>query len=178
MRAPNRVTGLALRDSKVLLIHRFRNENEFWVIPGGAVEDDEDPDRAIRRFLQVGTGLRLVSCMRLFEEYDEHAFTWYYYACELEPGEPELGGPDAEAHTPGNQYLLEWVDVRQITELNLYPLPPRLVEFVRTNTGSMGGMAYSENRPEPIAVNDLDLMTQNHLDAINEKRVETITAAA
>ncbi len=58
MRAPNRVTGLALRDGKVLLIHRFRNESDFWVFPGGSVEDGDDPDQTIRRLMQVTTGLK------------------------------------------------------------------------------------------------------------------------
>ena len=167
MRAPNRVTGLALRDGKVLLIHRFRNENDFWVFPGDAVEDGDDPDRAIRRLMQVSTGLRLTSSLRLFEEYDEHAFTWYYYACELEPGEPALGGPDAEIQTPSNRFVFEWVDPALITELNLYPLPDRLVQFIRTNTGSVGGMSYSENR--------LGLVTDNQRLPLNENRLEKAT---
>lgn len=178
MRAPNRVTGLALKDGKVLLIHRFRNESDFWVFPGGSVEDNDDPDQTIRRLMQVTTGLRLTSCLRLFDEYDEHAFTWYYYACDLEAGEPLLGGPDAETQTPTNRFVFEWVDPGKITDLNVYPLPERLIEIIRTNTGSVGGMSYSESRVEPVAESDLELMTQSRMEAINEQRVESMTAAA
>jgi 8-oxo-dGTP diphosphatase len=177
MRAPNRVTGLALRDGKVLLIHRFRSENEFWVFPGGSVEDGEDPDRAIRRLMQESTGQRLVSCLRLFDEYDEHAFTWYYYVCELEPGELLLGGPDAEAQTPSNKFLLEWVDVGQLAQLKPYPLPNRLIEFVRSGTGSVGGMAYSENRSSSIVENRLEKATEFLEEPVTGSRVESATAS-
>jgi 8-oxo-dGTP diphosphatase len=178
MRAPNRVTGLALRDGKVLLIHRFRNENDFWVFPGNVVEDGDDPDQTIRRLMQVATGLRLTSSLRLFEEYDEHAFTWYYYACGLEAGEPVLGGPDADAQTPSNRFVFEWVDPGLIADLNVYPLPDRLIEFIRTNTGSVGGMSYSENRADTVIANRVEPMTQARLEAINEQRAESMTATA
>jgi 8-oxo-dGTP diphosphatase len=170
MRAQNRVTGLALHDGKVLLIHRFRDGHEFWVFPGDEVGIGEEPDTAIYRVIQDFTGLKLVSHLHLFDEFDEHAFTWFYYACDLVPGEPRFGGPEAQLQTPTNRYLLEWVELEQITELNLYPLPRRLIEFIQTNTGSVGGMAYSESRADTVPV--------SRMEPINENRVEVVTVTA
>jgi 8-oxo-dGTP pyrophosphatase MutT (NUDIX family) len=168
MRAPNRVIGLIIRGGKILLIHRFRNGNDFWVFPGGIAEGLEDPNTVINWVIREETGLKPISSLHLFDEYDEHAFIWYFYACELEPGDPKLGGPEAEEQTSTNRYLLEWVDPNQITELNLYPLPSRLIDFVRTNTGSVGGMAFSESRVESTA--------ENRVEPITGSRVESITA--
>lgn len=41
MRTNKRVGALLRRDNKVLLIHRFRDNMEYWVLPGGGVEDEE-----------------------------------------------------------------------------------------------------------------------------------------
>jgi len=166
MRTPNRVTGLVVRDGKVLLIHRFRNDSEFWIFPGGTVEGAEGPDTSINRVMLDQTGCWLVSNLHLFDEFDEHAFTWHYYFCELSPGEMKFGGPEAEQQSPTNRFLLEWVDLDQLHNLNLYPLPQRLVEVIRTNTGSMGGMAHSEIRVDTILENRVESKTENRVGPI------------
>ncbi|MBN2258601.1 MAG: NUDIX domain-containing protein [Anaerolineaceae bacterium] len=130
MRSPNRVTGLVFRDNRILLIHRIRNGNEFWVFPGGAINGNEDPDTAINRVMLEQTGLWLVSNVHLFDEYDEHAFTWYNFFCELSPGDPHYIELDAMAQTPDNRARLEWVDLEQIPNLNVFPNPERLIDFV------------------------------------------------
>jgi 8-oxo-dGTP diphosphatase len=136
MRSPNRVIGITIRDNKILLIHRFRDGNEYWVFPTGEVQGIEDPDAAIQRVMLEQTRLGLVTKKLLFEEFDEHAFTWFYFICELTYGEPILGGPEAETQSPTNQYVFEWVDLEQITSLNLYPLPEKLIEFTRNKAPS------------------------------------------
>ncbi|GEM_PF-1133188 len=134
MRAPNRVVSVIYRDGKILLVHRFRAGSEFWVFPVAMVELGEDPDAAMKRKIQEATGLTLFSSQQLFEEMDEHAFTWFYYVGELGPGVPVFGGPEAEEQSPTNQYILEWVDPGQLTVLKPYPLPDRLVAALKNTT--------------------------------------------
>ncbi|MBN2258602.1 MAG: NUDIX domain-containing protein [Anaerolineaceae bacterium] len=129
MRAPNRVVGVVIRDGKLLLIHRLRDGTESWVFPGGNVDPGEDPDITIQRKILEATALNPASQQRLFEEYDEHAFTWYFYACELEPGEPHLIVPEWEPNTPENNKGLEWVDLNQIKRVNPHPLPDQLLDY-------------------------------------------------
>lgn len=134
MRAANRVVSVIYREGKLLLVHRLRAGSEFWVFPVAMVELGEDPDAAVKRKILEETGLGLLSQQQLFEEQDEHAFTWFYYICELGPGEPVLGGPEAEEQSPTNQYRLEWVEPGQLTTLKPYPLPDRLVTALKATT--------------------------------------------
>ena len=37
----DRVSAIIINDGKILLIHRFRDGKEYWVLPGGGVEQSE-----------------------------------------------------------------------------------------------------------------------------------------
>lgn len=120
MRTNKRVSALVFKEDKVLLIHRFKNGDEYWVIPGGGVEDHETLDEALTREVLEETGLALVSYKLLgSSEQEEH--THYFYECELAPGDPKIGGPELENSSKDNLYLLEWIRTEDVEKLNLYP---------------------------------------------------------
>lgn len=130
-RTKNRVTAAVLRGEKLLLIHRFREGREYWVIPGGGVEDGEDFDTALRREVLEETGLALTAHQRLFDQIDVWGNTCIFYRCELAPGEPVLGGPEREAQAEENRHILEWVDVERVVLLGfVYPPAERLMEVM------------------------------------------------
>lgn len=135
-RTKNRVTAVIMRGEKLLMIHRFRDGREYWVIPGGGVEDGEDLETALRREVLEETGLALIAHQRLFDQTGEFGDTFIYYRCELAPGEPVLGGPEREAQSAENRYILEWVDVERVALLGfVYPQVGRLVERLRCEPG-------------------------------------------
>lgn len=45
----NRSAGIVIKDGKVLLMHRFNKGDEYWVFPGGGVEEGETPEQAAVR---------------------------------------------------------------------------------------------------------------------------------
>jgi 8-oxo-dGTP diphosphatase len=124
MRTGERVTGIIRREGKLLLIHRFKEGREYWVFPGGGVEEGESREQALRREMLEETGLELLSYQFLYASTLQPGCL--FYDCTLAPGEPWLGGPELEAHSPDNQFILEWVDLGRAVELEgLYPLPDR-----------------------------------------------------
>lgn len=132
VRTNDRVTGVIIRDGKILLIHRFRDGAEYWVFPGGGVEQGEDFDTALKREMMEETGLQLRSYQRLFDQVEQDGSNCIYYACELEPGEPCLGGPELASHSPANQYYLEWVQLGQVSGLTpLYPRAEKLLTYLQ-----------------------------------------------
>ena len=130
-RTNNRVTGVVIREGKLLLIHRLRDGNEYWVFPGGGVEEGEDFETALQREMMEETGLNLVSYQRLFDQLEKDGSSCIFYSCELEPGEPRLGGPELEEQSLNNQHRLEWVNLAQVSSLvTVYPRPAKLLDYL------------------------------------------------
>jgi ADP-ribose pyrophosphatase YjhB (NUDIX family) len=124
MRTNFRVTGVVIQDGRLLLIHRFKHGQEYYVFPGGGVEEGESWEDALKREMLEETGLGLVSYRYLYEAGETPRCV--FYACSLAPGEPVLGGPELEDQTPDNRYILEWVALERIEALpNLYPRTDR-----------------------------------------------------
>jgi len=120
MRTNKRVSALVVRENKLLLIHRFKNGDEYWVIPGGGAEEGESLEDALKREVLEETGLKLVDHKLLgSDEGEEHIH--YFYQCELTPGEPKIGGPELKDSSENNVYILEWILVKNIANLNIYP---------------------------------------------------------
>ena len=101
--------GVVVRNkqNEVLVIHRFCEGREYYVFPGGSVEDNETVEQAAVReaaeelTLNVALGKEL---LRLTNEDREEV----YYLVEQFTGEPVLGGEEKERMNDDDQYHLEW----------------------------------------------------------------------
>jgi ADP-ribose pyrophosphatase YjhB (NUDIX family) len=121
MRTNKRVSAIVIKNDKLLLIHRFKNGDEYWVVPGGGVEDEETLNEALIREVKEETSLDLLSSKQVgsFEQ-PEHQH--YFFKCVLQKGEPSIGGPEKDNSTKDNVYILEWVPVSKVKTLtNLFP---------------------------------------------------------
>jgi ADP-ribose pyrophosphatase YjhB (NUDIX family) len=123
------VEGLLERDGKVLLARRqIEPRHGFWDLPGGFLEENEEPLDGLRREFREETGLAVEPVEWLgthVEPYDDHfvlGLTWHVRA----NGEPHAGddvgelaffGPDelpAEMAFPHQDVLLrDWAARRE-----------------------------------------------------------------
>jgi len=121
MRTNVNVRGLIIKEEKVLLIHRFKNGAEYWVVPGGGVEEGETKEEGLQREMREETGLEIID-FKLLTSIDTPQGEQYLYRGELDEGELKIGGPEAEDENENNKYILTWVPIEQAKRLEkLYP---------------------------------------------------------
>lgn len=121
-RRNKRVVGVIQKDNKILLIRRIKNEEEYYVFPGGAVENNESEEKALKREIEEETSLIIgEESKRLFEMENQGRWEIYYLIKEF-TGVPRIQGPEKKRMGIDNQYILEWKNITEIKGMkNLYP---------------------------------------------------------
>lgn len=123
-RTKTRATAVVIKGNQTLLIHR-RNENEYYVFPGGGVEEGETSECAVLRELKEETSIE-VKLVKLLEHmlYDDGREN-FSYLCEFISGNPRLAddSPERLEMKKGVQYYDPiWMDIDKLSNMeNVYP---------------------------------------------------------
>jgi len=120
-----RATAVVLSDDrqKVLMIHRLRDGNEYYVLPGGHVEAGESVETAVVRELQEETSICAKLGKRVFEFVDSDKRMHQLYSFDYLSGEPKLmvGSIEKTRISSTNYYEPVWVSIGRIPELTIWP---------------------------------------------------------
>ncbi len=111
------MTGVLIKDGKVLLIHRIKNGEDYYTFPGGGVEEGENVDEALKREMKEELSLDVLKYRKLFVNEITDRNEVFYFIEEFE-GIPELGGPERERMSTENQYALEWHPIKELPRLS------------------------------------------------------------
>ncbi len=127
-----RATAVIIREGKLLMMHRFNNGEEYWVLPGGGVEEGEDINQAVLRELQEETSIEANLKDNLLEFTDPRGDRHALFLCEYVSGEAQLHKDSVEANNKDKKqsYSPEWVEVGRIPELTIYPVEEK--DFLTT----------------------------------------------
>lgn len=128
----NRVSAIIIKDGKILLIHRFKGGKEYWVLPGGSVEAGESNEEALDREVEEELSLKVVNKKYLFQIENSGRQEYHYLVGEYS-GTIGLGGPEKEKMSEQNQYILEWVDLSRVDQLEDFYPPGIGGEILRLN---------------------------------------------
>lgn len=110
-----------IRDGdRLLLMHRIKAGREYYVVPGGTVEEGETPEEAVVREAAEETGLAVVLQRKLCTLINQGSEEHYFFAASYS-GKLRLGGPEVERLSEANQYRLEWVEASRLDAINLLP---------------------------------------------------------
>ena len=119
---------------KILLIHRWKDGQEYFVIPGGTIEPGEKPLEAALREMkeEVDLSFSADQLCTAFSLNNQGKEEYYFYAelCTVET--PLIQGEEAQRSSPQNIYQHKWLSLQDIYSHNLRPesLKSLLLEFL------------------------------------------------
>lgn len=123
-----RAVAILIKIDKILLIHRTENNKEFWVLPGGGVEENEAVEDAVIREVEEEASIKCKIIKLLYTHiYSDLGHKQFYYLCEYISGVPKLGEYN-EFYTMKEEdqtYKPVWVKIEELPRKLLYPLEIR-----------------------------------------------------
>ena len=118
-----RHAAVVIKDGKILLIHRIKNNFEYYVFPGGHRRVNEEGVETAVRETKEETEIT-VKAGKLAFKFQDNFFnqTDFYYLCSWKKGEnPHLGGDEKINNRPENFYEPMWVKLEMAESLNILP---------------------------------------------------------
>ena len=108
---------------QILLIHRWKNGEEYFVIPGGGAESGETAVQVAQREIQeeLGWSLSEKQLQQAFTFRNGQRFETYFHATISHTSAPMIQGEEALRSHAQNVYQPEWLDIEAICDLNLRP---------------------------------------------------------
>jgi 8-oxo-dGTP diphosphatase len=106
--------NLVIEDGKILLL--YREDEQYWEVPGGKVEDDESPTEAAVREAEEEIGVKVELRKPFYSgefQHNDELFLWHCYIAEIVEGEPEI-----QEDKFGE---LKWVESIELDEIELAP---------------------------------------------------------
>jgi 8-oxo-dGTP diphosphatase len=122
-----RGVGIVIKDEKILMIHRIKDGIEYFVFPGGGVEEEESVEEATLRELkeELSINARIERLLFTYKNPGNMGYISreeYFFLVKEFDGEAVLGGPEKERMNENDQYYLEWKTVPELANIpNLYP---------------------------------------------------------
>ncbi len=114
---------MVVREGRVLLMHRWNAGKEYYVFPGGGVEDGETIPEAVVREIREETTVEIQVGKLLYHLVYDDDSEQHFFLCEYVSGEPKPGdGPEFTNLDSSNRYSPEWMDIRKLPETLVYPL--------------------------------------------------------
>lgn len=121
-----RATSFVVKNNSILMIHRYSEGQEFYVLPGGSKEDNESIEEATLRELKEETNLEGKIVKEVLDYTDEVSRN-RIFLLEVNDGELKINesAPEANRQNKQNKYSPEWVPVNKILFLTIWPLKTR-----------------------------------------------------
>lgn len=120
----DRASAIIISQRHILLIHRTRGQREFYVFPGGGIEEGESAEEACIREVLEETGLQTAWVAFAFDHAAADRLAHYFFV-QVHPGTLAFSGPEMQKRSEENRYLLEWSLLAQVGALNLQPAAVR-----------------------------------------------------
>lgn len=115
--------AIIIEDGKLLTMFRRKikkdgSVKEYYVIPGGGLEEGETLEENVIRELkeEFNVDIEIVKFLST-EEYDDTIAN--YFLCKIVNGTPKLGGEELDRITPENYYEIRYIGLNDIDNYDI-----------------------------------------------------------
>lgn len=115
--------AIIIEDGKLLSMFRRKIKKDgtvkqYYVIPGGGLEENETLEENVIRELkeEFNVDIEIVKFLGK-EEYEDTIAN--YFLCKIVNGEPKLGGEELDRMTPENYYEIRYIDLKDIDNYDI-----------------------------------------------------------
>lgn len=129
-----RVRAVIIEDGKILLMHRIKHGHEYWVFPGGGVDDaDKSLEYGLKRECLEELGVEVEVKDLLMNKFyildNLKGQIQYFYNCRIIGGKVGTGtGPewssDRDIEKYGT-YEIVWIPINELKNKTIYPFEVR-----------------------------------------------------
>ncbi len=117
--------AIIIMDQHVLLIRRKRGNKEYWVTPGGKVEEGESLEQAVKREVQEEIGIDVDVGEKLFQltnhVYNEHN-EQHFFLCAYRSGDIGSGNdPRMLNSDPSDTSEIVFAERSDVETINIVP---------------------------------------------------------
>lgn len=117
-----RAGGIVVHDNKVLMIHRIRGEQEYYVFPGGGVDVGETVHQGIVREIMEETSQTVTVEHILYHlDFTDDSDQYYGLCRYIGGGALKLNGPEIAHQSATNQHNPIWVPIDDLPHMTVYP---------------------------------------------------------
>lgn len=118
----DRASAVLVEGDKIALIKRTWNDDEYYVFPGGGIEEGETPAQAAKRevFEELGLVIEVMDCLAQ-EQYEG---TQFFFQGKILSGVfgDGKGEEFRDPHRNRGQYEPVWLPVRELIQKDVRPL--------------------------------------------------------
>lgn len=127
-----RSAAIVIHNSCLLVMHRIKDQKEYYTFPGGTTEVGEDVQAAAVREVLEETSIfvkpiNLAYHLKIVDDWQNVVKEEFFFTCEYISGTPMLA-PNAIEHQRINEhnfYQPLWMPLEKVKKICLYPLEVR-----------------------------------------------------
>ncbi len=118
-----RVRGVILEDNHIILIHRDRDGKEYYVFPGGGIEEGEDLEMTLKRECLEELGINITPMNKLYTLIEKDGSSQIFYNCCKVSGVLGTGqGPEfSQKLKSRGTYIVKKIKIDSMSNLPVLP---------------------------------------------------------